>query len=90
MNCNSFGKCEVPNREYNYVVDLGNNSPESVTWVKDLRSIFALLIRNYDKNIQAIEYLNDLIITNHLILSLFDSLKDCWNLNDGITTHIKK
>ncbi|CAI6359182.1 unnamed protein product [Macrosiphum euphorbiae] len=68
----------------------GNNSPESITWAKDIKSLFTLLIRNYDSDIQIIEYLSDLIVTNHMVLSLFDTLKDCWNLNDNITGYIKK
>ncbi|XP_026821467.1 protein timeless [Rhopalosiphum maidis] len=68
----------------------GNNSPESITWAKDLKSLFTLLIRYYDSDIQIIEYLHDLIVTNHMVLSLFDTLKDCWNLNDNITAYIKK
>jgi len=49
-----------------------------------------LLIRQYDNNIQVIEYLQDLLTTNHIVLILFDNLKDCWDLNGGITEHIKK
>lgn len=64
--------------------------PESIIWAKDLMSIFFWCIRHYDSNIQAIEYLHDLIVTNHMVLSLFDNIKYCWNLNDCIATHIKK
>ncbi|XP_015376105.1 PREDICTED: protein timeless-like [Diuraphis noxia] len=67
-----------------------NNSPESISWVNDLKSLFTLLIRYYDRDIQIIEYLHDLIVTNHMVLSLFDTLKNCWNLNDGITAYVKK
>lgn len=74
----------------NYYVDSGNNSPESISWAKDLKSIFALLIRHYDSDIQVIDYLQDLIVTNHMVLSLFDNLKDCWNLDNSINAHIKK
>jgi len=73
-----------------WYLDSGNNSPESITWAKDIKSLFTLLIRNYDSDIQIIEYLSDLIVTNHMVLSLFDTLKDCWNLNDNITGYIKK
>lgn len=75
---------------FNYYVDSSNNSPESITWANDLKSIFVLLIRHYDSKIQVPEYLHDLIVTNHMVLSLFDNLKDCWNLNNSITEHIKK
>lgn len=70
--------------------DSDNGSPESTTWAKGLKSIFALLIRQYDSNIQVIEYLYELIVTNHMVLSLFDNIKDCWNLHDSIIEHIKK
>ncbi|CAH1731206.1 protein timeless [Aphis gossypii] len=68
----------------------GSSSPESITWAKDLKSLFTLLIRYYDSDIQIIEYLHDLIITNHMVLSLFDTLKDCRSLNDNINAYIKK
>lgn len=74
----------------NDYLDSSDNSEEFITWAKDLKSIFAILIRQYDNSIQGIEYLHDLITTNHLILSLFDNLKDCLNLRDGIAEHIKK
>ncbi|VVC44778.1 Timeless protein [Cinara cedri] len=69
----------------------GNNSTESInTWAKDLKSIFVLLIHQYDSNIQVIDYLQDLIVANHMIISLFDNFKNCWNFSDSITAHIKK
>ncbi|XP_029341049.1 protein timeless isoform X2 [Acyrthosiphon pisum] len=68
----------------------GNTSPESITWAKDIKSLFTLLIRYYDSDIQIIEYLHDLIVTNHMVLSLFDAFKDYWNLNDNITAYIEK
>lgn len=83
-----FNTCNIYKIILHYSTD--NYPPESTSWTKDLKSIFALLIRQYDSNIQVIEYLYDLIVTNHMVLSLFDNFKDCWNLNDGITAHIKK
>lgn len=63
---------------------------ESITWAKDLESMFELLIRQYDSSVQTIDYLHDLIITNHMALLLFDSFNGCWNLRDSVTSHIKK
>ncbi|XP_050426271.1 protein timeless isoform X2 [Adelges cooleyi] len=68
----------------------GCNSPDSITWTQDLKSLFALLIRHYDQKIQVNEYLQDLITTNHLVLIFFDNFKDFWNLNECIRAHVKK
>lgn len=73
-----------------FFVDKGDDSEELITWAKNLKSIFAIFIRQYDNSIQTIDYLHDLIITNHLMLSLFYSLKDCLHISDGIAEHIKK
>ncbi|XP_050529066.1 protein timeless isoform X2 [Daktulosphaira vitifoliae] len=77
----------------NLKIDLKNsgfNSPDSISWAQDFKSLFALLIRHYDKDIQTIEYLQDLITTNHMVLIFFDNIKHFCNLKESIRAHVKK
>lgn len=42
----------------------------------DLKQLFILLIRNYKPSIQSKQYLQDLIVTNHILLLIPDSFED--------------
>ncbi|EFA04644.2 timeless [Tribolium castaneum] len=44
-----------------------------ITEMEDLRSLFLLLLRQYNPNIQSRQYLQDLILTNHNYLLFLDS-----------------
>jgi timeless len=41
---------------------------------EDLRHLFVLLLRCYNPNLQSRQYLQDLIVTNHLLLLLLDNI----------------
>lgn len=77
-------------KKKNKYFSLGLGTESINAWANDLKSLFVLLIRQYDNNLQAIDYLHDLIVANHMIISLFDNLKDCWDFSNSITAHIKK
>lgn len=42
----------------------------------DITHLFILLIRNFDPTIQSKQYLQDLIVTNHLLLLIPESVPD--------------
>lgn len=65
-----------------------NSSPTSTTWKEDIMSLFSMLINFYDSDLQTFEYLVDLIITNHKLILLLDSL-DSWT-SDDTTEHFKR
>lgn len=44
-----------------------------ITEMDDLRSLFLLLLRQYNPNVQSRQYLQDLILTNHNYLLFLDS-----------------
>lgn len=44
-----------------------------ISVTEDLKQLFILLIRNYKPSIQSKEYLEDLIVTNHILLLIPDS-----------------
>lgn len=58
----------------------------------DLKHLFLLLIRNYNPNKQSKQYLQDLIVTNHVLLLLLDgSVQKTENIisdNSQMTDHI--
>ncbi|XP_068904015.1 protein timeless isoform X2 [Tenebrio molitor] len=49
------------------------NLQNHITDMDDLRSLFLLLLRQYNPNIQSRQYLQDLILTNHSYLLFLDS-----------------
>lgn len=44
--------------------------------MEDLKQLFILLIRNFNSSIQSKQYLQDLIVTNHILLLIPDSFED--------------
>lgn len=59
---------------------------------KDLKLMFVLLLRKYNPSIQSKQYLQDLIVTNHMLLFLFDNVSNMpeFKGNFKITDHIKQ
>lgn len=45
-----------------------------ISVTEDLKQLFILLIRNYKPSIQSKQYLQDLIVTNHILLLIPDSV----------------
>lgn len=58
----------------------------------DLRHLFVLLLRCYNPNIQSTQYLQDLVVTNHVLLLLLDNVsKQSESRNDAkILEHISQ
>lgn len=54
-----------------------------ISVTEDLKQLFILLIRNYKPSIQSKQYLQDLIVTNHILLLIPDS-------DQGAKTKLKK
>jgi timeless len=55
----------------------------------DLRSVFVLLLRQYNPNMQSKQFLQDLIATNHILLLFLESSGSS-NSTFKITEHIKQ
>jgi timeless protein len=51
------------------------NLQTQICCTEDLRDLFVLLLRLYNPNLQSRQYLQDLIVTNHLLLLLLDNAK---------------
>lgn len=47
-----------------------------ISVTEDLKQLFILLIRNYKPSIQSKQYLQDLIVTNHILLLIPDSMSE--------------
>lgn len=47
-----------------------------ISLTEDLKQLFILLIRNYKPSIQSKQYLQDLIVTNHILLLIPDSIDE--------------
>lgn len=47
-----------------------------ISATEDLKQLFILLIRNYKPSIQSKQYLQDLIVTNHILLLIPDSVSE--------------
>lgn len=68
---------------YTNIDHLSNNDIEYIRLLQlqigvteDLKQLFILLIRNYKPSIQSLQYLQDLIVTNHLLLLIPDSVEE--------------
>lgn len=58
---------------------------------EDLRCLFVLLLRCYNPNVQSRQYLQDLIVTNHILLLLLDGVQGIAKANNGdMLVHIKQ
>ncbi|KAK9509951.1 hypothetical protein O3M35_004833 [Rhynocoris fuscipes] len=55
-----------------------------ISETEDLRCLFVLLIRQFNPNIHTKQYLEDVIVTNHLLLTF---IEDCLSPNIAITLH---
>lgn len=55
---------------------------------KQFKSLFLLLLRQYNPRLQNIQYLEDLIVTNHILMMLLDSVKDMDGIN--LTEHLQQ
>lgn len=68
---------------YTNIVHLSPNDIEyirrlqsQISITDDLKQLFVLLIRNYNPAIQSKQYLQDLIVTNHILLLIPDSMEE--------------
>lgn len=83
---------------YSNIVHLSNNDVEYIRLLQsqigiteDLKQLFILLIRNY-KPIQSKQYLQDLIVTNHILLLIPDSAAESsgQNAKTKLKEHIQQ
>lgn len=84
---------------YNKVSHLSANDREHLKTLQcqigateDLRSLFVLLIRKFNAKLHSRQYLQDLIITNHILLLLLDGVSKMTEYKGHvkITEHIKQ
>ncbi|XP_065078249.1 protein timeless isoform X2 [Ochlerotatus camptorhynchus] len=62
-----------------------------ISRTEDLKCLFVLLLRCYNPSVQSRQYLQDLIVTNHILLLLLDNAGDTENGSaGGMLTHIKQ
>ncbi|XP_055838581.1 protein timeless isoform X2 [Episyrphus balteatus] len=62
-----------------------------ISSAEDIRNLFVLLMRNFNPNIHTKQYLQDLIITNHMLLQILDSMtKTDDNVNVDMIKHISQ
>ncbi|XP_055915842.1 protein timeless isoform X3 [Eupeodes corollae] len=58
---------------------------------EDIRNLFVLLLRNFNPNLHTKQYLQDLIITNHMLLQILDGMtKSDANVNIKMIDHISQ
>lgn len=50
-----------------------NYFPDKICCTEDLKCLFILLLRQFDPTIQSKQYLQDIIITNHLLLLFLEN-----------------
>lgn len=58
----------------------------------DLRNLFVLLLRRFNPSIQSKQYLEDVIVTNHLLIMLFDRVsgRPEWTEPINVEAHIQQ
>lgn len=61
-----------------------------ISETEDLRSLFVLLLRQYNPNLQSKQYLQDLILTNHNYLLFLDNTSKNMNKEFNIMEHLKQ
>ena len=63
-----------------------------ITVTDDLKHLFVLLLRCYNPHFQTKQYLQDLVVTNHILLLLLDGVKDMpgYKGNVQMVEHIKQ
>lgn len=63
-----------------------------ISVTENLKQLFILLIRNYKPSIQSKQYLQDLIVTNHILLLIPDSVdgKSDQNTKTKLKEHIQQ
>lgn len=73
-------------------MDLINKLRIQVCETENLRQLFVLLIRCYHPQLQSRNYLKDIIVTNHLLLMLLDSVASQEDLKTSVdmTEHISQ
>ncbi|KAL9926398.1 timeless isoform 2-T2 [Glossina fuscipes fuscipes] len=54
-----------------------------ISGAEDLRNLFVLLIRRFNPNLQNKQYLQDLVVTNHVLLLILDSVTRTNNSNSN-------
>lgn len=58
---------------------------------EDLRCLFVLLLRCYNPSVQSRQYLQDLIVTNHILLLFLDGVQGIAATGNGdMLVHIKQ
>lgn len=80
---------------YSNIGHLSSNDIEYIQFLKsqislteDLKQLFILLIQNYKPSIQSKQYLQDLIVTNHILLLIPDSHEE--NTNHDTKAKLKE
>lgn len=53
-----------------------------ISATEDLKQLYILLIRNYNPKVQKKQYLQDLIVTNHILLLIPDSVDDSLDIKE--------
>ena len=60
---------------------------EQIEATGDLRNLLLMLIRRYDHKLQSKQYLQDLVVTNHVCLLFLDG---CENTSFSLTEHLNE
>ncbi|KRT80145.1 hypothetical protein AMK59_8236, partial [Oryctes borbonicus] len=64
---------------------------KQISVTEDLKCLFLLLLRQYNPNMQSKQYLQDLIVTNHIFLLFLDNARKSENVqNANIMEHLKQ
>lgn len=82
---------------YNKITNLSLADKEHLKLLKtqiaateDLKCLFVLLIRKYNATLQSKQYLQDLIVTNHMLLLLLDSADKFSENKDKMIVHLRQ
>lgn len=64
---------------------------EQISSTEDLRNLFVLLLRRFNPSLHTKQYLQDLVVTNHILLLILDSVtKSNCNIHIKMIEHISQ
>lgn len=67
-----------------------NRLQMQISGTNDLRHLFVLLLRCYNPNLQSRQYLQDIIVTNHILLLLLDNVSKQTDKKCNMQEHISQ
>lgn len=62
----------------------------TIICTEDLKCLFILLLRHFDPTIQSKQYLQDIIITNHILLIFLENCSNSQKPHTSMTEHIRQ